>query len=137
VNILTGVRIFRAAACLLGFGLASICLVAQADDMQKLAQRVTKSHCAGCHTFGEGEPRGQGPNIYGLIGREAGIEAGFPYSEDFMKALGGKIWTVELLDKWLIDSQVVAPGNGMTYFQDDEAIRQLIIDCLDNSCAAD
>ena len=42
--------------------------------------------CAACHTFGKGEPNRVGPNLYGVVGRPKGTEAGFDYSP----ALKGK-----------------------------------------------
>ncbi|MDH4612024.1 c-type cytochrome [Pseudomonas sp. BN102] len=99
---------------------------AQADDLA-LAEKLTSNHCAVCHTFKQGEPHGQGPNLYGLIGRKAGGAAGFTYSEGFRQAMADKTWDNQLLDAWLTDTQTVAPGNAMTYFQDDPAKRARII----------
>jgi len=42
-------------------------------------------------------------------------------------AAAGKVWDEQLLDAWLTDTQSVAPGNAMTYFEGDEARRQKII----------
>jgi cytochrome c len=43
----------------------------------------------------------------------------------------GKTWDAKLLDRWLTDTQAVAPGNGMTYFQDDAAKRRKLIRYLE------
>lgn len=56
--------------------------------------------------------------------------AGFPYSNEFKKALAGKKWTPELLNKWLEDPQDVAPGTYMMYKQGNEDIRKSVIDYL-------
>ena len=89
-----------------------------ADDLGA-AREMAISHCSQCHTFGKDEPHGQGPNLFGLIGREAGVAFGYQFSEGFREALKGKIWDAVLLDRWLTDTLTVAPRGGMVYFQDD------------------
>ena len=42
----------------------------------------------------------------------------------------GRIWDARLLDKWLADSQALAPGNGMTYWQEDARKRKQIVEYL-------
>jgi cytochrome c len=100
--------------------------VAQADDLE-LAQKLATNHCAVCHTFDKGGPPGQGPNLFGLIGRKAASESNFTYSDGYSKAMTGKVWDEQLLDAWLTDVQAVAPGSAMVYSQDDPAKRQKII----------
>lgn len=107
---------------------ASIGLVGtvQADDLA-IAQKLATNHCAVCHTFDKGGPPGQGPNLFGLIGRKAASESNFTYSDGYKKAMSGKVWDDKMLDAWLTDTQTVAPGSAMVYSQDDPAKRQKII----------
>ncbi len=91
------------------------------------AQALVAKHCAVCHTFEKGAPPGQGPNLFGIAGGKAGAAEGFAYSEGFKKAMAGRTWDSELLDRWLTDTQALAPGSGMTYFQDDPKKRQKLI----------
>jgi cytochrome c len=100
--------------------------IARADDLE-LAQKLATNHCAVCHTFDKGGPPGQGPNLFGLIGRKAASETNFTYSDGYKKAMTGKVWDESTLDAWLTDSQTVAPGSAMVYSQDDPAKRQKII----------
>ena len=42
----------------------------------------------------------------------------------------GKTWERALLDRWLTDTQSVAPGNTMVYFQDDPKKRAALIEYM-------
>ncbi|MFO1352982.1 MAG: c-type cytochrome [Gammaproteobacteria bacterium] len=120
----------REWACCTALGVIALgCLApsAWADDDLAAARALAVSHCSQCHTFGQGEPHGQGPNLFGLIGRQAGSAVGFHYSERFKAALGGRAWDAALLDRWLTDTQALAPGTGMVYWQDDAAKRATLI----------
>ncbi|SAK83896.1 Cytochrome c2 [Caballeronia calidae] len=97
------------------------------QDPVALGKKLTTNNCAVCHTFGKGEPNGQGPNLFGIVGRPLASESGFKYSAGMKGAAAGKVWDEKLLDAWLTDTQSVAPGNAMTYFEGDEARRQKII----------
>jgi cytochrome c len=98
-----------------------------AQDAVALGKKLTTNNCAVCHTFGKGEPNGQGPNLFGIVGRPLASEPGFKYSAGMKAAAPGRVWDDKLLDAWLTDTQTVAPGNAMTYFEDDEARRRKII----------
>ncbi|NBB60937.1 c-type cytochrome [Pseudomonas sp. ODNR1LW] len=106
-----------------GLGLIGSAL---ADDLSA-AQKLATNHCAVCHTFDKGGPPGQGPNLFGLLGRKAASESNFTYSDGYTKAMSGKVWDEQTLDAWLTDAQSVAPGSAMVYSQDDPAKRQKII----------
>ncbi len=93
-------------------------------------EELFKQNCAACHALQKDAPMGMGPNLAGIVGRKAGAVQGFPHSEEFHKALGGKAWTPELLDKWLENPQQVAKGTYMMYQQSDPAIRSAIINYL-------
>jgi cytochrome c len=98
-----------------------------AQDTVALGKKLTTNNCAVCHTFGKGEPNGQGPNLFGIVGRPFASDASFKYSAGMKAAAPGKVWDAKLLDAWLTDTQTVAPGNAMTYFEGDPARRQKII----------
>lgn len=101
----------------------ALCAEAPIDS----AKKITIKHCAQCHSFGKDEGLGYGPNLFGIVGKGAGTGQGFTYSPGFIAAMSGKSWDEKLLDKWLTDTQAVVPGTGMTYFQNDPAIRKKII----------
>jgi cytochrome c len=75
-------------------------------------EMVTKV-CTACHTFQKGGPNGQGPNLYGVVGRPRASEPGFAYS-DAMKAKGGE-WTIDDLNKFLTSPKEFVPGTKMTF----------------------
>lgn len=102
-----------------------------ADDLDA-AKAYTVRYCSQCHTFEQGEKHGQGPNLFGLIGREAAAAPGFVYSEGIKEALKGKVWDRDLLDAWLTDTIAVAPKAQMVYFQDDPKVRAKLIRYLES-----
>ena len=116
----------RIANVIAMLALASTAAYAQ-DNTAALGKKLTTNNCAVCHTVNKGEPNGQGPNLFGIIGKPLASEPGFKYSAAMKAAAAGKVWDEKLLDAWLTDTQTVAPGNAMTYFEGDEARRQKII----------
>jgi len=104
-------------------------LLCHAGDLAA-ARTLTVTQCSQCHTFNKGEKHGQGPNLYGLIGREAVSVPGFVFSEGIKEALKGKKWDVALLNAWLTDTIAVAPKAQMVYFQDDPDVRAMLIEFL-------
>ena len=117
----------RVPQLLLAAGLA---LTASLGLAQSAGQRLAQSACAQCHSFGKGEPNGVGPNLYGLLGKPAAASPSFTYSKQYLDAVKGKTWDRALLDKWLTDTQAVAPGSTMAYFQDDPKKRAALIEYL-------
>jgi cytochrome c len=102
-----------------------------ADDLAA-AKEYTVRNCRQCHTFEKGEKHGQGPNLFGLLGREAAAAPGFVYSDGIKEALKGKVWDLRLLDDWLTDTIAVAPKAQMIYFQDDPKARAKLIRYLES-----
>ena len=109
---------------------ALLALAASQAQAQSVGQRLAQSACAQCHSFGKGEPHGVGPNLHGLLGKPAAGGAGFAYSKQYLDAMKGKTWDRALLDKWLTDTQAVAPGSTMAYFQDDPKKRAALIEYM-------
>jgi cytochrome c len=105
----------------------SVALSAHAADDLTVARELTVRQCSQCHTFDKGEKHGQGPNLFGLIGREAAAAPGFVYSDGYKEAMKGKVWDAALLDRWLTDTLAVAPKAQMVYWQDDPNVRATLV----------
>lgn len=97
---------------------------------QFAGEKLFKQQCAACHAVAKDAPMDMGPNLAGVVGRDAGIMKGYWYSAEFKKGLDGQKWTPELLENWLTDPQTLAPGTYMMYKQNDAAVRKTIIEYL-------
>jgi cytochrome c len=105
--------------------------VAAADQVDPAAAETQfKKSCGTCHVAdAEAGPR-QGPNLFGVVGRQAGAATGFAYSAAFAAGSGGIVWDEGTLDRWLTDPQSVIPGAVMLYKQADPDKRRLVIEYL-------
>jgi len=68
--------------------------------------------CRACHTIDKDGANGQGPNLYGIIGRTVAALDDFRYS-NAVQALGTSVWTYEMIDEWLQNPQAMAKGSKM------------------------
>jgi cytochrome c len=109
---------------------SSLLVAGQAHADAQLGERLARASCTQCHSFTRGDGHGVGPNLFGLLGRPAAVAPGFEFSKPHADALKGKTWDAALLERWLTDTQSVAPGSGMVYFQDDPAKRAALIEYL-------
>jgi cytochrome c len=85
-----------------------------AADVAKGAQQHQK--CVQCHTFEQGGPNQQGPNLYGVLGRDIASHAGFTYSQGpgSLSALEGA-WDYEKLDHFIEGPKLFAPKTAMNF----------------------
>lgn len=111
----------RLATALLSISLAPV--GAHAEDLEI----SFNDHCRECHSFIKDDNR-LGPSLYGVVGRKAGIEPGYAFTQSLKDS--GVTWNEATLDKWIADPGAVIPGNGMSppYSGiEDPAIRRRII----------
>jgi cytochrome c len=85
-------------------------LLASADAAKGEA---TFAKCKTCHTINSGGANGQGPNLFGVMGKKHGHLPGFAYSDALLKAPGS--WDWENMDKWLASPKKYAPGTKMSF----------------------
>tara|TARA_Y100000814_G_scaffold184463_1_gene134892 strand:- start:322 stop:801 length:480 start_codon:yes stop_codon:yes gene_type:complete len=96
---------------------------AEQQETQTLAVRLLEADlergellaysCRACHTLGPDEDHIIGPNLYGVFDRAAGSVYGFDYSDVLLEV--DFIWSPEILDEWLADSNGFLPGNNMRF----------------------
>jgi cytochrome c len=115
-----GRPLFAVAACIVLLGPAA----AWADEDLEI---TFNDHCRECHSFLKDDNR-LGPSLYGVVGRKAGTELGYGYTQSLKDS--GVTWDEPTLDKWIANPGAVIPGNGMSPPYGgvaDPAIRQRII----------
>lgn len=73
-----------------------------------------KQNCAVCHTVDKAVTPGQGPGLFGVVGRKVAAAPRFSYSES-LSGMGGKgtVWTETSLDAFLANPATAAPGTTM------------------------
>ena len=109
------------------FSLAVTALPAAAQDAAA-GQRVF-NQCRACHTINAGGRSMVGPNLHGVVGREAGSVSGFRYSRPMQeKHEQDFVWTEENLRAYIRDPKAVVPGGSMSYpgLRNDQQLNDLI-----------
>lgn len=86
-------------------------LIATADVAQ--GEKLSKA-CASCHSFDKGGAVKQGPNLWGVVGRNKASNDFPPGYSEGMKALGGA-WDYSALNHFLWKPKKFVPGTKMTF----------------------
>lgn len=84
---------------------------AQAGDAT--AGKKVFNKCKACHTLEEGGKNRVGPNLYGIIGRTAGVTEGFKYSAAMKES--GIVWDEATLGAFLTKPKDVVPKTKMAF----------------------
>ena len=88
--------------------------VASAQDAAA-GQRVF-NQCRACHTPDQGGRSGVGPNLWGVVGRNAASIEGFRYSANMRElAAGGLVWNEDRLRAYITNPKAVVPQGSMAY----------------------
>ena len=83
-------------------------LAADVDAGKKVFRK-----CKACHTLKEGGKSAIGPNLYGVVGRNAATVDGFKYSKAMKES--GLVWDEETLTGYLTKPKEFLPGNKMPF----------------------
>jgi cytochrome c len=109
-----------------GLAGALLLVTGRAADLEH-GEELFVEHCAACHTVIERVRDKSGPNLYGLLGRQAGTEE---YSAGFSDELVASqiTWQLPILERFLIAPARMVRGTTMVYrgLADAEARRDLV-----------
>lgn len=75
--------------------------------------QATFKKCTTCHTPEKGGKNGQGPNLWGIVGKKMGAQEGFNFS-DAVKGKAGT-WSYDTLAQYIQDPKGYIPGNRMAF----------------------
>ena len=75
--------------------------------------KIFQSKCAQCHNVIKGGGNGQGPNLYGIVGRKAGSIKDFSYTDANKNS--GFTWDKKTLSKYLTNPKKMIPGTKMVF----------------------
>ena len=98
-------------AAAVGLTAAATFGTANAADVEAGAKVFKK--CKACHTIDEGGKNKIGPNLNGVLGRQAGSVEDFKYSKAFREASFS--WDETELAKYLVDPKGFLKGNKMAF----------------------
>lgn len=85
-------------------------------------QTVYQTQCADCHNPNDHRT---GPRHWGVLGRKAGSEPGYVYSNALKRST--VIWSRETLLLWLTDPEKLIPGQVMDFSLSDAAQRADVV----------
>ena len=88
--------------------------------------------CFACHALEPGRQTPAGPSLAGIVGRPIAGQRGFDYSPALRRfAQRERVWTRELLDRFLADPEGLVPGTEMGLIgMRDPRQRRTLIDWL-------
>ncbi|MEM8811377.1 MAG: cytochrome c family protein [Pseudomonadota bacterium] len=90
--------------------IASLLPAAEADKGERVARR-----CASCHSFEDGGANKVGPNLWNIVGAQAGAVDGFNYSTAMATYGEENSWTFDELDGFLANPKEHVPGTSMGF----------------------
>ena len=75
--------------------------------------KLFKAKCATCHTANDGGPNKQGPNLWGVMGRQSGLVAGFKYTA--ANKGSGITWNNQTMFDYLANPKKYIKGTNMAF----------------------
>jgi len=96
-------------------------------------EKLFAQNCATCHSVNPEVTPGQGPGLWGVVGRQVAKAPGFDYSDALAKAgATGTAWTAANLDRFLSGPNQMMPGTLMPVTVSAKAERADLIAYLSN-----
>ena len=105
--------IHRTLVLAAAFGLIAAATFGTANAADAEAGAKVFKKCKACHTIDEGGKNKIGPNLNGVLGRQAGSVEDFKYSKAFREASFS--WDETELAKYLADPKGYLKGNKMAF----------------------
>ena len=95
---------------ILGVAFAALLPLAAHAEGDAAAGEKAFAPCKACHAFGK---NGAGPDLQGVVGRQAGSHEGFSYSD--APKHSGITWAEASLQAWIAAPNKKVPGTNMMY----------------------
>lgn len=115
-------RTFLVASTILA---PALCLADATPDIEN-GKATFNTMCNVCHSVQPGATAGEGPNLYGLVGRPAGSQPAFTKYSPALKGSGLE-WSPENLDRFLVSPMAMVPGTLMPMMIRDDKTRADVI----------
>lgn len=96
-----------------------------APDIER-GKATFQTMCGVCHSVQKTGGPVEGPNLLGLVGRQAGSQPDFLKYSDALKA-SSIMWDRETLDKFLVSPMAMVPGTFMPMLIRDDRTRADVI----------
>jgi cytochrome c len=78
-------------------------------------QQTFMLQCRVCHTVAKDGPPRRGPNLFGVVGRQAAGDPNYTYSEVFKQRATWK-WEPAVIGGWITNPGALIPGTAMANF---------------------
>ena len=91
------------------------------DGKADTGAKLFKAKCATCHTCNEGGPNKQGPNLFGVLGRQSGQVAGFKYTE--ANKGSGIVWSNQTMFDYLANPKKCVRASKLFFCPHAAAVR--------------
>lgn len=82
--------------------------------------------CSVCHSVQKSGGPNEGPNLIGVVGRDAGSQPDFGKYSEALKA-SGLTWNSQTLDRFLVSPMAMVPGTLMPMLIPDDKTRADVI----------
>jgi len=84
-------------------------------------ERMAIANCGGCHDLSAKKMNKNGPYLWGIVNRRAGMIEGFSYSEAFRQFVDSRqfYWSEINLDMLITDPDLLIPGTRMAQQESD------------------